>query len=304
MKRILFLCLGIILIAQNAVGQMPQYKLESAKTVGYGYFLWAGAIIGDHVGRLQCIYTPSLFPGMPEGNVSAIYFRSIPSVAPTDTAIYTAFAASMGHTKDSCFPNKQFQYDTLKSVTPIFGPKKLVIYHADSEGLWVRIPVEIGSFKYTKEQNFVVEFRKEARTDPHGVNISFGGTGTDHVDRMIQGHPDSFRVYEGGQSGFIALGIDIAPTNITPASIVSSIGLFPNPAENAEFNVSFSSQHPVQRATIIVQNVMGQQVYKKSFTRPKNPFFESISLGNVSPGNYFVSIDADNERHVRRLVIK
>ena len=305
MKKIILLSLSIILLFQNAFGQKPQYEFDTSIIIA-GYKITAGAIIGDRAEKMQCIYTPSLFPGMPEGDVTAVYFKSTPSLEPTDTAIYTAFGLSMGHTRDSCFPNRQFMYDTFKTVTPVYGPKKLVIYHADSPGLWVRIPVEIGSFKYTKEQNFVVEFRKEARTDPHGVNLTLAHLRQNSIfyDPILAGHPDSFRLYQGGIAGFFVIGLDIASTNVTPQSIVTSLGLFPNPAEKGQFNVSFSSQHPVKLATVTVNNVMGQEVFKKSFTHPGAHFFESFNLSGAVPGNYFVTINADNERHERKLIIR
>lgn len=88
----------------------------------------------------------------------------------------------------------------------------------------------------------------------------------------------------------------------TPSNI-SYLSIFPNPSDG-RFNLTFMAKKPVEEATITVTNVTGQIMIQKNFRNPGTQLTSELNLSGLAQGVYIVELKADEEREVRRLILK
>lgn len=90
---------------------------------------------------------------------------------------------------------------------------------------------------------------------------------------------------------------------VNPVSNINNFYVYPNPT-NGKFYVKFDAVKPVDEATITVTNVTGQQVVGRHISNPGKALMEEIDITNLARGVYVVELRADNERFLRKLVVK
>jgi hypothetical protein len=83
---------------------------------------------------------------------------------------------------------------------------------------------------------------------------------------------------------------------------LKNIDVYPNPT-NGDFNVMFTGG-VTGTAKVSVMNVTGQQIFAQSYQYNGQLFKEAIHLGEIAKGVYFVNVEANGEKIVRKLVIQ
>lgn len=92
-------------------------------------------------------------------------------------------------------------------------------------------------------------------------------------------------------------------TSVETLGNINQFYVFPNPTEGV-FSVSFNALKPVSNATVSVFNLMGIKVTEKQFTQAGKEFSHNFDLSGFSKGVYLVELKADEERIVKRIVVK
>lgn len=93
------------------------------------------------------------------------------------------------------------------------------------------------------------------------------------------------------------------PMGVSPLDNISRMVVYPNPTEGL-FTVSFEAKKAVDVATITVTNITGQVITQKVISKPGKKMSEEIDLTKMARGVYMVELLADNERQVRKLIVK
>lgn len=307
-RKFILLFIACLACATFATAQLPKYQFTNypqppgSSLVGFG-------LNRDDAGRkFQCIFYPSNFPTVPKGVVKAVYLRVARNAVTTPSSYtYTNVKVRMGYTNDSTFPNNPNKIDTFKTgLHLVYSANNFTISGADSQGMWVKIPLSNDSFSYTPERKFVFEISRGAKSDGNkGWGIMASHTAvTAFRYRTLDGHPDSMRATYSASPNIMDFGMDLATTGVENTTNVTSFGLFPNPSTDGHFAVSFEAAKPVKDAVVTVNTTTGQQVLQQSYTNVGNTFFKEIVLPDVAKGVYFVEMRAGEDRIVRQLTVQ
>lgn len=93
-------------------------------------------------------------------------------------------------------------------------------------------------------------------------------------------------------------------TQIGELNNVENLQIFPNP-NSGEFTVSFSAGSTIAEASVAVTSITGQQVMFEQYKGVSNTFSRNYNLsGKVAAGVYFVTVMADGQKTVQKLIIK
>lgn len=92
-------------------------------------------------------------------------------------------------------------------------------------------------------------------------------------------------------------------TNITELANVDNLQIYPNPS-NGNFMVTFNTKSNLQTAQIVINTISGQQVFSETYNNINNSFVKEINLKNQATGMYFITIVADGQKQVHKLMIK
>ena len=83
---------------------------------------------------------------------------------------------------------------------------------------------------------------------------------------------------------------------------VNNVRLYPNPSGGIT-TLAFETQDNVKQLEISVTNMTGQVLYRKELVNTTGNFSTDIDLTGQTPGIYFVTINADGQRMIRKLVL-
>ena len=255
--------------------------------------------------KIQSIYYPTDLPGMPAGFVEAVYVRIGNNSFHALSTNYPAFTVKMGYTNDSTFPNGPGKYDTFKTgLTTVYGPATFVTTLVDTIGYWVKIPVN-GTWSYSTERKFVVEIAMGPKNDTLSFDLMVINPGKRNKWRSMGDQRDSIRSYYGFRTiSPMDIGFDIKSVGVSERSLISSAGIFPNPATGGHFNVSLEGTRALGMVHVEIINALGQSVLSQSYAGVSTAFFQSIDGSGLAPGIYQVTISAGGERIVRRVSIQ
>ncbi|MCC6186150.1 MAG: T9SS type A sorting domain-containing protein [Chitinophagaceae bacterium] len=92
-------------------------------------------------------------------------------------------------------------------------------------------------------------------------------------------------------------------TGIGEVTNVDNLQIYPNP-NNGAFTISFNPTQSIKEAKVIVTNMTGQQVFAEQYTNISSQFNKSISLGNQASGVYFITLVADGQKSVNKLIVR
>jgi hypothetical protein len=92
-------------------------------------------------------------------------------------------------------------------------------------------------------------------------------------------------------------------TGIGSISSVDNLQIYPNPT-NGQFTISFKATQSIKEAKLIVTNITGQQIFVEEFTNISASFNKNVNLNNQSAGVYFITLIADVQKSVNKLVIR
>lgn len=92
-------------------------------------------------------------------------------------------------------------------------------------------------------------------------------------------------------------------TGIGEVTNVDNLQIYPNP-NNGQFTVSFTATKAIREAQVIVTNITGQQVYAEQYANISNAFNKNINLGAQPAGVYFITLIADGQKQVNKLIVR
>ncbi len=108
--------------------------------------------------------------------------------------------------------------------------------------------------------------------------------------------------YTSGETeDFIVIFRKKWPTDINGLGQLTGFGVHPNPT-NGTFTVKFSSAADVSDVSVKVTNVTGQIVYSNNYSNAGAEFNKQINISAQPSGVYFVELNADGQRLIRKLV--
>lgn len=92
-------------------------------------------------------------------------------------------------------------------------------------------------------------------------------------------------------------------TSIGDVTNVDNLQIYPNP-NNGQFTVSFNATQSIREAQVIVTNMTGQEVFRESYTNISSAFVKNINLTAQGSGVYFISLIADGQKSVHKLIVR
>jgi hypothetical protein len=92
------------------------------------------------------------------------------------------------------------------------------------------------------------------------------------------------------------------PNSIDNYNFIQEIGVFPNPATNKVF-VGFKTIENTD-AKISILSLTGATLLEKQYSQINGNFVTEIDLGNFDKGTYFIQINAEKGKYVRKLIIE
>lgn len=92
-------------------------------------------------------------------------------------------------------------------------------------------------------------------------------------------------------------------TGIADVTNVDNLQIYPNP-NNGQFTLSFHAMQNIAEATVSVTNITGQEVYREEFGNVSSTFMKNINLGAQAAGVYFITLTADGQKTVNKLIIR
>ena len=112
------LCMMLCLNCGLLHAQTPQYMFSSWSGTGAN----AAWSFSSNEGKIQSLYYPTDFPGMPRGTINNLYLRAYPVGSPTlDNITYHNVKVSIGYTADSSYTGVGGYYTFKTGLTTIFN---------------------------------------------------------------------------------------------------------------------------------------------------------------------------------------
>lgn len=92
-------------------------------------------------------------------------------------------------------------------------------------------------------------------------------------------------------------------TDVNNVRNLSWLDVYPNPNEG-KFTVSYGAVKNIAKTTITITNVTGQKIKSYNYKDTGKEFKKEIDLTGMPRGVYFVELKADNEKLVRKMIVK
>jgi hypothetical protein len=92
-------------------------------------------------------------------------------------------------------------------------------------------------------------------------------------------------------------------TGVGVISNLQSLLIYPNPSDG-RFNVQFNADSRIKDLQLTISDMTGRQISADRYHDVSGPFNKEIDLSHQAKGIYFVNIEADGERMIRKIVIK
>ncbi len=112
-------------------------------------------------------------------------------------------------------------------------------------------------------------------------------------------------IYTSGETEDYVVVIRSPLTSVNNVKKIGHFNLFPNP-NDGHFSISFSTGKHVENTKLTVTNVVGVKIIEKEYGKREtsSTFHEELNLSTVAKGVYFVELQADQERIVRKVVVQ
>lgn len=297
-----FLAILILFQCAGSEAQTPQYKCTNY--TGSTVFTGVGFSQPNPI-KNQSIYYPSNFPGMPEGYVTALYFRMGRWIVSSSTVgVYDSFRIRIGYSPDSFFSPTPGYDSFITGLTTVFEVPKFTITGLDSIGKWVRIPVPAGAFRFDRSRMFVFEIAHGTMPRDTGSGIMATNPAVSSAKpRTLGGHKDSARVYGGRIHQFMDLGIDMQASGAVGAPGITELQVYPNPG-TGQMQVSFQAAHAAGPVSLRLYNGAGQQVMQRSYRPAAGSFKASLDVRSLPRGQYYLALECGSTAQVRPLTLQ
>ncbi|MEZ5017927.1 MAG: T9SS type A sorting domain-containing protein [Flavipsychrobacter sp.] len=84
---------------------------------------------------------------------------------------------------------------------------------------------------------------------------------------------------------------------------LDGFGLYPNPT-TGKFHVQFDTPNKIAEIKLRITNVTGQQVFEATYTHNGGTFNQALSLEGKPSGVYFVEMQADGQKLLKKLIVE
>lgn len=187
----------MMVAAMAAWAQTPQHVHQGATAANPNGFPFSAGL-----NKTQWLYRGSLFPSLPSGNITRLYFKS----ASTTTSTLSNLEIRIAPTSLSAFPSTT-AFETT-GFTTVFSAATHVV--TAQTGQWFEVALQT-PFPYTAGQNFIVEVTKTGATN----QILAYQTDEAYLSRLHASSATAL-VPTGNMNRVAELGIDItAGTTVT-----------------------------------------------------------------------------------------
>ena len=110
--------------------------------------------------------------------------------------------------------------------------------------------------------------------------------------------------YQSGETeDYILVFRKKIPEGVNDIAELNGFSVHPNPT-NGKFHVQFSSIADISKVNVRITGVTGQLIQEHNFNHGGGMFYEELDMGNQAPGVYFVELEADGQRLMRKLVVQ
>lgn len=92
-------------------------------------------------------------------------------------------------------------------------------------------------------------------------------------------------------------------TGIGEVTNMDNLQIYPNP-NNGQFTISFNASKTITEASVVITNITGQQVYQENYSNISNSFVKNINLADQASGVYFITVTADGQKTVNKLIVR
>lgn len=300
MNKVLLLILFVACHCIHASAQTPTYKYSAYDTGGQvGSIVYTKSTQLKWL-RMKAYYSPSDFPGMPSGAITAFYVRSGTIPGSVDTANFHYTSLGIGSTEDTAFTIDTKGYGVFSNdVHDFVDYSHITDTGMQTIGAWR--PRFMGLpriFYYDNTKNYAIDFQWHASSDFSLM------TSLSPNRRMLVQYPDSLHPVFVPALLDIGFDVEVEPTSVSSPRYIKSFGLFPNPTTNGRFNVSLTLTRTDESVHINVADAMGRLAYSNTFKTMSNRVLQEVNLNNVSKGIYFLKVTADGETVMRRVVLE
>jgi hypothetical protein len=299
MKISLLLLIVAICFSGTASSQTPKYFVTAYPTQN-GFFLFgAGTGPGANGGlKWQSIYYPSDFPNVPSGQVTHIYLRVGRQAAGGSTTVYSNFTVKMGYATKGVFVNSG-RDSFLTGLTKVFDQASFTIPGGDTLGKWIKIPLNLGNFIYDSTKKFVVEVAEGLPVPQNPIGLM---ASTPLNNRSKSANRDSV-ASTTSFSSVMDFGFDLFSVGVDDLTDLTNVDLTPNPSDG-RVKITIDAFKPLINLKIAVRNIAGQIVYQQTYKYSGKQISEQIDLDSQPKGMYFVELNADGQKCVKKVLLK
>lgn len=92
------------------------------------------------------------------------------------------------------------------------------------------------------------------------------------------------------------------PVGVEGIDGLENFGLYPNPTKG-KFHLQFSSNADVDEVSLKVMSVTGQNIMTKSYSNVGNRFDQEFDMSGYASGVYYVELQADGKKMLRKLMV-
>jgi len=85
--------------------------------------------------------------------------------------------------------------------------------------------------------------------------------------------------------------------------MLKNLVVYPNPSDG-NFKLQFNTSATIKNLQISISNMTGQQILSENYSGVSGQFTKDMNLTSVSKGIYFLTVNADGQKIIRKIVLK
>jgi hypothetical protein len=298
-----FLLLFIFLMSEaSGVAQVPQYKLDQPQGQSYGFFNYT--ISGR---RKQMIYRPNDFCNPPSGYIKNIYLKIDGSVSNSPLS-FTSFRVQMGMTGDTAYTwMGMVGWSQFKTgLATVLFHTSYTISDTVASNTWLQIPLST-PFLWDTSQSLLVDIIYTGCSFPvpsfNYLPLSSRSRSLYGAAATNTGSEQNNDTVESEPLPFFGFDIDPFDVHVNEITKLTRVSLYPNPG-NGLFTMRFHSATFAKTVDIAIVNLTGSMVQQKRYENVSGDFSTQIDMRQVPKGFYFVQVQADKEKIIRKLIVQ
>jgi hypothetical protein len=260
--------------------------------------------------RVQNLYKPSEFPGASYGMVTAIYFKTdnylATNISYRNFVIRAAYMpAEQGNGNEDTFIHSVYPYQWYDTDT-IFYSASYTLPNPTDSNTWLKFTLQ-KPFLFDGIHNFIIDMAHDSGTvqPPNLLRLRAYSMQQQYRGYSAGANPNFSSAWINPLmiSAVNVIGFDIQPLGVEGLSKLQSVKIYPNPNEG-RFIVSFNASKKVKNLSINITTMTGASVISEHHGDVSGSFKKELDLSRMAKGVYFLELNADGERAVRKVVVE